>query len=128
MNSTTELMLQLIGPAFLLFGAGMFLNQKYYLKAIIDLKENRFLIFFAAFINLVVGPAILIHHWMWGSLAEVVVTLFGISATIKGAHIVLAPKSWIKMAEGLVTENMLRYGSVAVIVIGVLVTYAGYFA
>jgi hypothetical protein len=126
MNATL-LVLQLMGPVVLIYGLGILLNRAYYLKMVDELEKNRLSITLAAMMNIVAGVAILVHHWLWGSFLEVVVTLIGFMALTKGIHIAIAPESWLKMTKGFSLSNMINIVPIIVTILGALMMYAGYF-
>ncbi len=128
MNPTTSLLLQLIAPAYLTLGVGMFLNKAFYLKLIGKLKDSDLIIIWGSAANLVVGPAILINHNLWGTGPEILVSLFGVIATLKGLHMALAPTSWFKMADKMINKTFINYAAPAVILIGLYMMWQGYLA
>ncbi|MDG1950903.1 MAG: hypothetical protein P8J32_08890 [bacterium] len=128
MNPTTLLLLQLTAPAFLILGIGMVLNKKYYTDSFETFIKNPHLLMWAACMNLVIGPAILINHNLWGTPQEIIVSVIGVMATLKGLHMALAPKHWMKKMPKLINDSFMTYGSFVLVIIGIYMMWSGYFA
>lgn len=128
MNNTTLLVLQLVGPAFTLLGLGMLLNKKFYLDSFEAFTKNAHLLTWAAFINLVIAAAILTHHNLWSTPQEVIVSLIGIFAGLKGLHMTLAPKHWLKRVPKYMSDTFMTYGSFILVLFGLYMVYNGYLA
>ena len=126
MNHTTQLVLQIAGPIMIVYSISLLLHRQFYIEMVKQFKENNFFIILAAFSNLVLGPAIIWNHWLWGTLPEVVVTLIGILATAKGLHIALAPDSWVKMANGFTSKTILKTAPIIMFLIGIWMLYISF--
>lgn len=123
---TTMLIIRIAAPFFLVFGLSMLLNQKYYLKLTQGLEKQRLFLLWAGATNLILGVLILLHHNLWGSLEEIIASIIGVGALLKALHILLAPNSWLKLANRWSSPRMLVTGSVLVTVIGLALGWIGY--
>ncbi|MBT5808272.1 hypothetical protein HOI18_03290 [Candidatus Uhrbacteria bacterium] len=128
MNATTLLLLQLAGPTYLVLGLGMMLNPEKYLASMKQLKNNGLFLMWAGAASLIVAAAILNYHFLWETPFEILVSLIGVGAAVKGLHIALSPASFIKNVERMMTMRMMKYGSLLILLVGAYMTWGGYFA
>lgn len=74
--------------------------------------------------HFIVGMIILTRHFLWGSAAEITVTLLGAAATLKGAVLIALPQLTLKSARD---SKASLYGSAAFFLIaGAWFSWVGY--
>ena len=123
---STLFLAQLIGTLFTTVGIGMFLNQQYYAKMIMDFSKNSALIYLGGITALVFGFLILSVHQKWGACAEIIVTLVGHVALIKGILMILFPACIANICKCMLKKELIPlYGALA-LALGVYLLYAGF--
>jgi hypothetical protein len=124
---TSILLAKILGPMFLVIGAGIFINLEHYRRLIVDFGASPLSIYMSGTIALLLGLLIVIYHnvWEWGW--PVIITIMGWLALLKGAVRIVFPK--------LVAERSAHYGrntntvmttAIVVLVLGAVLTYFGY--
>lgn len=127
MDDTTMLVAQLIGPVYLVVGLGLMLSKDYYKKVYGSIMESGLAVMLSGFMSLIVGLLIVLNHNLWGSLAEVIVSLIGWGAMIKGTVILLKPDAFNGLVEYFKKDNMIMFAGLLATVIGIYFTVLGYF-
>lgn len=128
MNPTTLLIHQLAGPIFIMVGVSFLLNKAYFMKLIKELTKMPVLPIFSMVVNLFVGILILLKHNQWDTLPEIVATLIGIIAIVKGVSMGLAPDANMKWVQKTVTPKFVQYYIPFAFVVGAYMTWVGYLA
>ena len=118
---------RLIGPLFLVIGIGALFNGEHYRKMIAGFLENAGLYYLSGVISLIVGLAIVAHHNIWAPDWRVIITVLGWIALFRGAVRLMLPTVGPRLASGFIVGAWpLRLGAVLVLVIGGILTYAGF--
>lgn len=124
--STTLFLHQLIGPIFVIMAVSMFINADFYQNAYKEMKSASHYLLIAAVVNLVIGLSIILKHNYWEELPEIVISLFGWLALLKGLHIILAPNSFMEMTKKFMKPSIMNMGSFVILIIGAYMSYVGY--
>ncbi len=121
----TLLIAQVLGLVYLAVGVGMVMNAKYYTKVYDDMMKSPALIYVLGLVALVVGFFIINNHNYWVKGWEVVITLVGWGAFVKGGALLVAPQAFMNVFKKSFkkSENLSRYGFAALLVGAVLVYY-----
>ena len=82
---------QILGPLYVVFGIGLFLNGEAYREMLEDLLKSPPLIYMAGFLALSFGLLILAFHGSWAADWTAIITLFGWLGTLKGVLIIVRP-------------------------------------
>jgi hypothetical protein len=128
MNPTTLTLIQIFGPVLFIMGISMLIRRDVYIDAMKNLINNAPFAVFAGVANLVVGIAILNTHNIWGTAPEVIVSLVGWLALIKGLHLTLSPETFFRTTKKLLNKSFMLYGGLVVTALGVYLSWAAYFA
>jgi hypothetical protein len=124
---TSILLAKIIGPLFLVVGAGIFINLEHYRRLVVDFGASPLSIYMAGTTALLLGLLIVAFHNVWEWRWPVIITILGWLTLIKGAVRIIAPR--------LVAERSARYGrnanimmttAIVVIVMGGVLSYFGY--
>ena len=125
---TSILIAQIVAIIYLSLGIGLLINPDYYHKAFQDFLENASHIFQGGVIAIVLGMLIVTNHNYWGMEWQVLITLIGWGALVKGSLLLIVPE----LAAGLddMVTPTLRNAIITplVIIFGILFTYFGFFA
>jgi uncharacterized protein YjeT (DUF2065 family) len=86
----------IIGPVYLIFGLSVLLYVKQWKKVIAEYASNHFLMMVNMLMALIIGLIIINIYNVWDWSLNVVITVTGWGALLKGVFYFLAPGSWIK--------------------------------
>ena len=126
---TSIFLARLIGPALLIVGIGILLNQTYYRGMTKEFVASRPLFYLAAVIGVLAGLAIVLVHNVWVLNWRVLITLFGWINLLRGAaSIVLPEQSFAFGGRMMAGKNMPMIPGVVALLIGLTLCYFGYVA
>lgn len=125
---TTLFLAQVWGPVLVAIGLGFYFSRKYYAKIYRDLEKAPFSVLFFGMFAMAAGIAHVLVHNIWGSGAELVVSILGWALLIKGFLCIAFPGLADRGGDwAFDTKFMYVSGSISFI-IGVYLTWFGYFA
>ena len=126
---TSIFLARLIGPALLIVGIGILLNQTYYRGMTKEFVASRPLFYLAAVIGVLAGLAIVLVHNVWVLNWRVLITLFGWINLIRGALSILLPEqSFAYGGRMMAGKNMPMIAGAVALLIGLTLSYFGYVA
>ena len=126
---TTIFFSRMLGPALMIIGLGVLLNRKIYRKVMKDFSKNAALVYLGGVFALFLGLVIVLFHNVWEASLAVIITNYGWGGIVKGAWLIMFPKSVAKFTDAYVgKKTLLAVHLVIVVILGGLLTYAGYFA
>ena len=126
---TSIFLARLLGPALLLVGIGVLINQKYYRGMTREFVASRPLFYIASIIGIVGGLAIVLVHNVWVLNWRVLITLLGWINLIRGAISVLMPEqSFAYGGRMMAGKHMPMIAGVIALLIGLTLCYFGYVA
>ncbi len=128
MNETTLLVIQLAGPILLAMGLGFLLNQKMYMKVYSDFSKYPFSVVLAGMMSMIMGLLIVMNHNLWSTPLEVIVSVLGWGALVKGVAFMVIPTFYEKMGKIFANKLFFVVVSLISIVIGGYLTWVGFFA
>jgi uncharacterized protein YjeT (DUF2065 family) len=119
--TTTLLLAELYAVVFLVLGLGMLLEPKYYEKAIDEMMNSAPFLMLGGMFALIAGVVIVMYHNLWGTPLEVIITLFGWIAVIKGLTLLIMPTTVTKMVKKMFTVRIYSYITILIgLIIGAL--------
>jgi hypothetical protein len=126
---TSIFLAQLLGPCFLIIGAGLFLNADGYRAMAREFLQSRPLIYLAGLLAIAPGLAVVLVHNVWAADWRVIITIFGWLGFIGGAFRILFPQQVTEVGERILGSRVGLYvpGTI-VLLIGAVLSYFGYFA
>ncbi len=127
MEDTTLFILQLLGPAFILGALGMFLNTDSYKKMMKKLNNDSLAFLVISFATLVIGMTVILKHNLWETPGEIIVSLFGWLAAVKGGLLILSPKAMVDFSNRVVSGVAWKIAPVIWLLLGGYVTWLAYF-
>lgn len=123
----TELLLKVIGLYFLIYSASIILNKDRYKQLMKEfLGQSAFPSFLVGFLALIIGLLILVPHNTWSTLPEIIVSLYGLLALLKGVFLLLFPAKMEKLAEACCNDTYLNLVGPVMLLIGLYITYLAY--
>ncbi len=126
---TSLFLARIIGPLFLVVGAGVMLNAKHYATMAHHFLKNSELYYFSGAISLVVGLAIVLNHNLWTPDWRVVITILGWMSILKGVLRILLPKTGAEASERFLNSTWeVKLSSIPILILGAWLTYEGFLA
>lgn len=114
MNEITIFLAQIMGPTLGLLGLGMILNPKFYGKVFKTIGSEDFDMFLTPMIMIAAGVVLVMKHFLWGSFTEILVSIIGLGALVKGGLLAVAPKAYKTYVNFVFKKSS-----------GVVITFAG---
>jgi uncharacterized protein YjeT (DUF2065 family) len=119
---------QIFGLTYLAIGLGMSVNRNFYKVMINKMIENEAVLFVTGLLVFVIGYFLVAYHNIWSGGWTIVITIFGWLALVKGLMMIVIPERSIKLYNSIkISEKQLGLYGVIVFVLGVVLTYLGYF-
>lgn len=126
MNATTLFLAQIIGPVGLVAGLSLLMNKDMMMGMMKSLEKEPLATYVTGMITMVSCIALLLHHNLWGSLSEGIVSFVGWAGVIKGALLMVAPKPLFDLGKTVWKQAML--GGIVWVLAGGYLSYMAYFA
>lgn len=86
----------IVGPTMLILGLSLALYPKIWVKIMKELGQSHTGLFYGMIIALVIGLSLIQVHNIWEWSVNVIITVIGWGAFLKGLFYFLAPGTWIK--------------------------------
>jgi uncharacterized protein YjeT (DUF2065 family) len=118
---------RLLGPMFLVMGAGMAIGPQHYRDMAREFLASRALIYIAGILAFLPGLAIVLTHNVWVFDWRLIITIFGWLGLVGGTFRLLFPAQVKAIGSALLDHTAwLRGAGVAVIVLGAVLSYFGF--
>lgn len=119
---------QAVAIVYLSVGVGMLLDKKYYAKLLEDMFKNTTAMYIGGLMALIVGFTLVTFHNEWVKSWEVLVTIIGWLALIKGVMLLAFPSAFLDMTKKWFGAKNLGTYAPIVIVLGLVFGYFGFVA
>ena len=120
---------RIFGLCYLIIGAGLLLNQKFWRQVIEDFSKNATIILFGGIFALVVGVVIVLTHNVWVANWTVIITIIGWIALIKGIWIIVFPGTVNKFMQVYQRNgSLLLVQAIGALIFGAVMAFFGVFA
>ncbi|GEM_PF-521599 len=120
-----EQVLLVIGLLLLVGGVGMYLHPAMFKKIIGDYTASSALVYFHGAIALIIGAFIILNHNIWEMSPQVVITILGWAALIRGLWILLNQESYIKMVKSFWAKGShVKTEAIILIILGAILVYS----
>ena len=126
MNEMTLFLAQIFGPVLGLVGLGILINQDFYSKAFKDFNKEGFSFVAIVMSMIAVGVVLVLKHFLWGSLSEVLVSLIGLGFLVKGAMLALMPKAFNGIVNRVYSKGLLKFAGLLWLVGGGYLSWVGF--
>lgn len=123
---TSVLLAQVIGLMYLGFGIGMVLHKSYYKKAFDEAMESKAFMIYGGMIAFAAGFFMVHVHNIWVKDWQVLVTIIGWIALIKGLMLFIMPETMLKISKPMM-KKMDKLGFL-VVLMGLVFAYFGFYA
>jgi len=104
------------------------LTKPKYLKRLFVEIENETTMLFLGIVSFVIGLAMILAYNVWAKNWQVIVTILGWLSLLKGLSALFFPECVTKWAKKMENAPFLPYALVAMVLIGLLITYLGFTA
>ena len=114
------------GPLLLAFGAGLFAARPFYRAVYRDFAEYPVAVLTLGMVMLVAGIAHTLFHTVWETPLQSIVTILGWATLSKGALFLVVPQEIGVVAKYWVRAKLIPYAAVAVLILGVYLSFFAY--
>lgn len=119
---------QVAAIVYLAVGVGMLLDKKYYAKVLDGFMKDTTGMYLGGFMALIAGFALVTYHNEWVKSWEVLVTILGWIALIKGVMLLAFPTTFVGMTKSWVSGKNLNAFAFVVVALGLVFGYFGFVA
>lgn len=125
MDNTTRIA-RIVSLYFLVTGFGFLISGEYFSKMITHTGSDPVLINLSGMVHFFIGMTILVNHFRWRGLLEIIVTIFGIMFFLKGTFLIALPELTLQTGNNPAQITWLM--AIFFILVGVIVGYFAYFS
>jgi uncharacterized membrane protein len=119
---------RLIGPLFVVIGAGLLVNRENYRTLAREFLESPALIYIAGIIAFLGGLAIVLTHNVWIAGWPVIITILGWITLIGGVIRIVIPSASAQLGERMLrNEYWLPIAAAIYVALGLWLSIAGFF-
>ena len=119
---------KIYGIVMMAMGLGILLNTDYYKKVFADMMKDTTFVFMGGLMATIIGTVILLTHNIWEWSWVVLITLIGVLGLLKGFLLLVFPKSVQFFESWFKSKNFLIATGFGSLVLGLVITYFGFFA
>ena len=124
---TSVFLARMLGPLFLVMGAGMAIGPQGYRDMAREFLASRALIYIAGLLAFLPGLAIVLTHNVWVFDWRLIVTIFGWLGLAGGTFRLLFPAQVEAIGSAMLDHTAwLRGAGIAVVVLGAVLSYFGF--
>ena len=117
---------QVFSIVYLAVGLGMLVNSGFYKKVFTDFIESAAVMYMGGIMALAFGFLVVTFHNTWTLDLQVIITVFGWLALVKGVLILVQPKMMIAVSNVMLKGALLKILAVLVILLGVAFSFLGF--
>ena len=99
-----------------------------YLKRLFAEIENETTMFFWGIVSFIIGLAMILAHNIWAQNWQVIITILGWLALLKGSSVLFLPEYMKKLAKKMENQSWLPIALVVLVFVGLVITYFGFTA
>jgi len=125
----TLLLTKILGAYMLVAGlSGLFYPDRMQ-KALAEMSKSYLLPYFDGALALIIGLLVVLHHNVWNSTSEIIVSLFGWVAIVEGLALMLLPHSFMAGVAKMFSSKQTAMGwSIIALLLGAYLAYVGFLA
>jgi len=126
--NTVQFVSQVLAIMYLSIGIGFFINPRFYRKKLKEMVTDSRMTLSFGLMALLAGFAIIKLHGEWTADWEVLITIIGWGALIKGIMYLMVPNLMLNLTEKLFSKrSYMRFWTVIIIALGLVFGYMGFF-
>ncbi len=115
------------GPAILAIGLGVFINQGHYVRIYREVQREPFALLMFGLAGIMLGLWHVGAHNVWGTLPEIIVSLFGWGLLLKAAAFVIKPDIVDSWGNWVASSKLVPMVGVATVILGGYLSWIAYF-
>lgn len=116
---------KILGIFFIVFGMSYLFNRKSHRKVLDKLAKSEEGFFILGIITLLMGLVIVVLHSYWNTTAEILISIIGWGAVLKGILIIFDPIVMMKFSKKFMKgEGWIHLGGIVSLVFGVYLYWA----
>ena len=115
------------GISIVVISLALLIKPKYLKRLFVEM-ENEATMFFLGIVSFVIGLAMILAYNVWAKNWQVIITILGWLSLLKGLTVLFLPECTIKWAKKMENASFLPYALVAMVIIGLAITYFGFTA
>ena len=119
---------QVAAIVYLAIGVGILVDKKYYDKVFDSLMKDMTAMYLGGFVALLAGYSLVTFHNDWVKSWEVLVTILGWLALIKGVMLLAFPSTFLSVVKPWVKSKNLSGMAAVAVVLGLVFGYFGFVA
>ena len=123
---TTLFLAQIWGPIVLALGLGIFLSRAHYARIYRNLENEPLAILVFALFGIAFGIVQVMTHNVWGTLPQIIVTLFGWGLLLKGFMLALMPRFAEGLGDWVADSKLIYVGGGFMLIVGAYLTWFGF--
>jgi len=121
------LIFQLLGLIYLAVGIGIFVNQEFFRKLLLDFTQNLSASYIGGIMALIIGYILVFYHNTWVFDWPILITIVGWLSLIKGLMILIFPALSFDLAKAFKRNKKYLYTCAAFLVVfGFILMYVGF--
>lgn len=121
----TELIAKIAGVYLLTTGIGFLVSRPFYDRMTVGAANaDPMLLNLSGAVHFIIGMVILVNHFLWSSVAEIVVSLVGLAAFAKGAVLIAIPEKTLTAAKD--QGRGLLFSTIGFLVVGGYLSFVGF--
>jgi hypothetical protein len=125
--NTTLFFAQIWGPVLLAIGIGFFISQNHYKAVYRDIEKEPLAALIFAMAAIIAGIIQILSHNTWATASEWIISLLGWALLIKGLAFAIVPKLIEIRGDWAVRMKLVPGAGALLILLGVYLSYLGYF-
>jgi len=122
----TIVLAQALGIILTVSGLSMLVSRKSIIALIDELNRSRGLLWLAGYVALVMGALIVALNNVWDYHLQLLITIIGWIAVIKGAVILLFPNFTVSLYKKMVTNAVITLSGLVTLILGLILLYKGF--
>lgn len=122
---TTRKIGKIVAVYFIVTGVGFLVSSDYYAHMISHKGTDPVLINLSGMVHFFIGMTILVNHFLWKNVFQIIVSLLGFMFLLKGVFLIALPQLTLQSANNPVQIPWLL--SIVFIIIGLVVGYMAFF-
>lgn len=123
--NTINYLAEILGLYFVIVPLALLVNSKYLKSLFIEL-DNDATMFLWGMVSLVIGLAMVLFFNVWEQSWQVVITIIGWIALLKGLALLFVPEFIKKWARKIENQQWLPIALVVLVFVGLIITYFGF--
>lgn len=123
------LIAKILGATYLAIGLGMLFDKAYYKKSFPKMLDEAGTMYMGGFMALIGGVLLVTYHNEWVKSWEVIITIIGWLALVKGVALLTFPSASLRFYKPMLKgDAVLTWGALFIVLLGLALGYYGYIA